>query len=54
MACQAAAVDDLFDKLRFVNEIRAQFLSHLRKEVRTHTVQGTVAVIHGSEHVALY
>ncbi|KAF8351552.1 anticodon-binding protein [Amanita rubescens] len=43
-AIQAATVDDLFDKLRFVNEIGAQFLSHLREEVGTHTVQGTVAL----------
>ena len=47
MAIQAATVDDLFNKLCFVNEIGAQFLSHLREEVGTHTVQGTVAVIHG-------
>jgi hypothetical protein len=39
--------DDIFDKLRFINEIGAQFPSQLREEVRTHSVQDTGAVIHG-------
>ena len=47
MACQAATVDDVFDKLRFVNEIGTQFPSQLGEEVRTHSVQDTGTVIHG-------
>jgi hypothetical protein len=49
MACQAALDDDVFDKLRFVNEIGAQFVSQFGEEARTHSVQDTGAVIHG-EH----
>ena len=47
MAYQTAIVDNVFDKLRFVNEIGTQCASHRREEAGTHTVQGTVAVIHG-------
>ena len=47
MACQAATVDNIFDKLHFVNEIGTQCLSHRGKEVRNHRVQDTGAVIHG-------
>ena len=47
MTFQAAIVDDVFDKLRFVNEIGTQFLSQRREEVRNQTVEGTGAVIHG-------
>ena len=46
MAHQATD-DDVFDKLRFINEIGTQFPSQLREEVRTHSVQDTSAVIHG-------
>jgi hypothetical protein len=45
MACQAAVkVDDVFDKPRFVNEIRFQSLSQVREE---DSVEDTVAIIHG-------
>jgi hypothetical protein len=33
--------DNVFDKLRFVNETWTQILSQLREEARTHSVQDT-------------
>ena len=47
MASQAALDDDVFDKLRFVDEIGTQFVSQFGEESRTHSVQLTGAVIHG-------
>ena len=41
-----AAVDDVLDKLRFVNEIRTQLLSQPGEEVRTHRFQDTSAISH--------
>jgi hypothetical protein len=47
VACQAVIVDDVFDELRFVNEIWTQIRPQDREERRTHSVQNTGAVIHG-------
>jgi hypothetical protein len=47
MACQAAMDDDVFDKLRFVNEIGTPV--PLAARGRSYSVQDTGAVIHG-EH----
>jgi hypothetical protein len=41
---RSTRVDDFFDKLRFVNEIRTQIVSQVREEVRTLSVQDTVAI----------
>ena len=40
--------DDVFDKLRFVNEIGTQIRSQVGEEARTHSVEDTGAVIHGT------
>jgi hypothetical protein len=46
--------DDVFDKLRFINEIGTQFPSQLGEEDRTYSVQDTGAVIHGeNQNVAI-
>jgi hypothetical protein len=47
MVFQAALDDDVFDKLRFVDEIGTQVPSQFGEESRTHSVQDTGAVIHG-------
>jgi hypothetical protein len=51
MACQAATIDNVFNKLCFVNKIGTQFPSQPGEEVRTHTVQDTSAIIHESVEV---
>ena len=48
MACQVVMDDDVFDKLRFVNKIGTQIRSQVGEEVRTHSVEDTGAVIHGT------
>ena len=47
MASQAVIDDDVFDKLRFVNEIWTQIPSQIGEERRIHGLQDTAAVIHG-------
>jgi hypothetical protein len=49
-ACQVATDNDVFDKLRFVNEIGSQVPSQVREEVRTHSIQDTGAIIHGEHY----
>jgi hypothetical protein len=49
MASQVVIDDDVFDELRFVNEIWTQIRPQLGEERRTHSVQDTDAVIHGEK-----
>ena len=53
MAYQAMINNDVFNKLRFVNEKRTQILSQLGEEVRTHRVQDAALVIHGDNQRCL-
>jgi hypothetical protein len=48
VACPVV-VDDVFDKLRFVNKVGTQISSHIGEERRIHRLQDTAAVIHDGE-----
>lgn len=55
MAIQAATVDDVFDKLHFVDEIGTHWLpSQVREEGRPHSTQDTSAVIHEENQMSRF
>ncbi len=49
MAYQAAIDDDVFDKLRFVNEIGTQCPPQRGEQVRNHSMEDAGAVIQGEK-----